>query len=71
MFDFNNDGKIDFGEALLGLGWFNELTNSKIDQEEEMINATGYDCSDLEFMDEGERNVIFEDAGLDPMDYDF
>jgi hypothetical protein len=36
-----------------------------------MINATGYDCSDLEFMDEGERNVIFEDAGLDPMDYDF
>lgn len=38
---------------------------------EDKVTENGFDLEDLEFMDEDERRIILEEAGLDPEDFDF
>ena len=48
--------------------------DSDDDEEDDLISElemAGLDYDDLSYMDEGERREAFEDAGLDPDDYDF
>ena len=54
--DLNGDGEVDNFEKLVEL---------------EELEMAGLDYDDLSYMDEGERREAFEDAGLDPDDYDF
>ena len=82
--DFNNDGEIDSmesvffnemlcssreeHEALFGdVGGFLE----DVDKEDEDLLFAGLDRDELELMEPDERREAFEDAGLDPDDYDF
>ena len=44
------------------------------DEEDDLISElemAGLDYDDLSYMDEGERREAFEDAGVDPDDYNF
>ena len=41
------------------------------DELEEELDLAGLDIDELEDMDEDERRVALEDAGLDPDDFDF
>lgn len=72
MFDFNNDGEMDFIERAAECSFIQSL----IDEEEaeskaSELEASGLDVDDLSMMDYDERIEVLEDAGLDPDDYDF
>jgi hypothetical protein len=65
-FDFNRDGKTDAFAAM-------EATSEEetAELEDELLNQTGFETSELELMDPQERREILEDSGLDPEDFDF
>lgn len=72
MFDFNFDGKIDAFDLALGCMMFDELEKqAKSEQLENSCCATGIDLSDLEYMDDDERDSFLFDNDLDPDDFDF
>ena len=54
--DLNGDGEVDNFEKLVEL---------------EELEMAGLDYDDLSYMDVGERREAFEDAGVDPDDYNF
>lgn len=68
LFDFNGDGKLDSMEQAADFGAFMSLME---DEETADIESCGLDFDELSFMDEEERNMILEENGLDPDDYDF
>lgn len=71
LFDLNHDGKTDPMEMGLAFGVLQTaMEEEEQDEENELLDLTGYDSIDLELMDEEERREILEDAGLDPDDYD-
>ena len=41
------------------------------DEDVELLDATGYDRDELEWMDADERAEILEDAGYEPSDFGF
>ena len=77
-FDLNRDGKIDGAEwAFINDTLFEDThgISSGYDEDEEddaldELDMAGLDRDELEFMDEDERREAFEDAGLDPEDFD-
>ena len=68
IFDFNNDGELDFAEQTAAYGAYMQMVDSSKQDE---IESAGIDMSDFEFMDDDEREVALEEAGLDPTDFDF
>lgn len=85
--DFNDDGKVDEFEELVGLemacssreeyetlfGDAGEF-DEEYDDEEDVeldLELAGLDYDELSMMDEDERNEALEEAGLDPFDFDF
>ncbi len=76
LFDFNRNGKTDPLElgalfALLHAAEEEDKAAAEFDEDEELLDFTGYEREDLEMMDEEERRSVLEDSGLDPDDYDF
>lgn len=72
MFDFNNDGEMNFVERAAEFNFLQHI----IDEEEKQdriseLEAEEFDIDDLSMMDYDERREAIEDAGLDPDDYDF
>lgn len=68
LFDLNGDGKMSVAESALEFMFIDEM--EKEDELESALCDVELDEIDLEFMDEEEREVFFEDAGLDVDDYD-
>lgn len=68
IFDFNNDGEMDFMEKTAEFGAYMQMVESSKQDE---LESAGIDMSEFEFMDEDERKVALEEAGLDPTDFDF
>ena len=80
LFDFNGDDKLDTFERAMDFMAFDNMVNDtsdtfeEDDEEDELVcklELEGLDYDELELMDEDERNEVLEDAGLDPVDYDF
>lgn len=84
LFDFNGDGKTDFMEWSVGMQMtasrqeaidltgddaFYPGSDNLEDEEDDDLDLYGMDRDDLEMMDEEERRMALEDAGLDPDDY--
>ena len=78
--DLNGDGEVDNFEKLVELEELERMDgyisgdDFDDDEEDDLISElemAGLDYDDLSYMDEGERREAFEDAGLDPDDYDF
>lgn len=68
IFDFNNDGEMDFMEKTAEFGAYMQMVESSKQDE---LESAGIDMSEFEFMDEDERQEALEEAGLDPTDFDF
>ena len=79
LFDFNRDGKLDSFERAADFAAFASLVSKNDDTEEETSEITDkkaileddLDYDELSYMGEDERTEFFEDAGLDPDDFDF
>ena len=78
--DLNGDGEVDNFEKLVELEELERMDgyisgdDFDDDEEDDLISeleVAGLDYDDLSYMDERERREVFEDAGLDPDDYDF
>jgi hypothetical protein len=71
-FDFNRDGKTDAFEMGLAFSAMEAASEEETAElEDERLNQTGFETSELELMDPQERREILEDSGLDPEDFDF
>ena len=72
MLDWNGNGERDSFDLAMDLMVLDEFEREEHEEQlgSELI-GTGYDRDDLVWMDEGERDDILWDAGLDPDDYDF
>lgn len=71
LFDLNGDGKMDTFEKAAEFATFASIMDAEEAREKvEELEMSGFDVTDLEFMDEDERREALEDAGLDPDDYD-
>ena len=78
--DLNGDGEVDNFEKLVELEELERMDgyisgdDFDDDEEDDLISeleVAGLDYDDLSYMDEVERIEAFEDAWLDPYDYDF
>ena len=67
LFDFNHDGKLDGFERAAEFGAIMDILD---DCKQDEIEEAGLDLDELEMMDEDERREAFEDAGLNPDDFD-
>jgi len=73
-FDYNHDGKIDVMDDIMFFEDMDDedrLRREADALEESELVESDLDFDELEDMDEDERREAFEDAGLDPDDYDF
>jgi hypothetical protein len=76
LFDFNGDGRTDIFETGLGFAMLQaaEEEEKRERQEREdraLFLRTGYSRFELEWMSPEEKKRIFNEAGVDPMDYGF
>ena len=72
MLDWNGKGERDSFDLAMDLMVLDEFEREEREEQLEIeLIGTGYDRDDLAWMDEGERDDILWDAGLDPDDYDF
>ena len=72
MLDWNGNGERDSFDLAMDLMVLDEFEREEREEQLEIeLIGTGYDRDDLAWMDEGERDDILCDAGLDPDDYDF
>lgn len=78
LFDLNGDGKTDPAEAALGMAVVEDVfgeavspDNELAEEDDELLDLTGYTHDDLEFMDAEERAAILEEAGYEPDDFGF
>ena len=67
LFDFDNNGKLDFFEEAAEFGFFMQMVD---DQKNADLTGAGLNPADLELMGYSERREALERAGLDPDDYD-
>ena len=72
MFDFNNDGEMNFIERAAEFNFLQHIMNEEEKENKILeLEAEGLDMDDLSIMDYDERREVIEEAGLDPDDYDF
>lgn len=72
MFDFNNDGELNFIERGAEFNFIQHLMEEEEKEEcKSEIESEGLDFDELSSMDEYERAEVLEAAGLDPDDYEF
>ena len=72
MFDFNNDGEMNFIERAAEFNFLQHIMNEEEKENKILeLEAEGLDMDDLSMMEYDERREAIEDAGLDPDDYDF
>ena len=73
-FDFDGDGKLNayeysvMDDVVFG---HEDTETSEVDELEDESPSRGLFPGELEYMDADERREALEDAGLDPVDYDF
>ncbi len=85
LFDFNGDGETDFMEWSVGMQMTASsrqevidltgddtlyLGSDTLEEEEDELYFDWLDWDELAMMDDEDRRVVLEDAGLDPDDYD-
>ena len=69
LFDLNGDGRMDAFERMMKYAFITEEIEDAGEPTE--LERSGLDPDELEWMSSKDRRAALEDAGLDPVAYDF